>query len=141
MGFISAVEGFLAKAEKELASWWGKAPAFANVLSTGITIAGAGLETVFTLEGNGPAATLVGDIVSKAQQELLAVKSLSAAVGPNPTAKSILAGVSTDVSTLEQAANITNPKSKAAIDLAISTINALVAAYPEATPVPTQAAS
>jgi hypothetical protein len=115
MGFISAVE------------------------STGITIAGAGLETVFTLEGNGPASTLVGDIVSKAQQELLAVKSLTAAVGPNLTAKSILAGVSTDVGTLEQAANITNPKSVAAINLAISTINALVAAYPEATPVPTSA--
>jgi hypothetical protein len=139
MGFISAVESFLSKAEKELASWWGTAPKFANVLSTGITIAGAGLETVFTLEGNGSAATLVGDIVSKAQQELLAVKSLTTAVGPNPTAKSILAGVSTDIGTLEQAANITNPKSVAAIKLAISTIDAIVAAYPEATP-STQAA-
>jgi hypothetical protein len=38
MGFISAVESFLSKAEKELASWWGTAPKFANVLSTGITV-------------------------------------------------------------------------------------------------------
>ena len=65
MGFISAVESFISKAEKELASWWGKAPAFANVLSTGITIAGAGLETVFTTPAHGTAFDIVGKGVAK----------------------------------------------------------------------------
>ena len=91
MSFITAIESELAKAEKILASWWGKEPAFANVLATGINIAGAALETVFTLEGNGPASTIVGNVVSKAQQEILAVNSLVTTVGPTPSAKSILA--------------------------------------------------
>jgi len=131
MSFITVIESALAKAEKTLTTWWGKAPAFANILSTGITIAGAALETVFTLEGNGPASTLVGDVVSKAQQELLAVSSLVAAVGPNPTAKNIISGVASDLGSLTAAANITNPKSVAAVTLAVNTINALVTSFPE----------
>jgi hypothetical protein len=141
MSFITAIESGIGKAEKALASWWGKEPAFANVLSTGITIAGAGLETVFTLEGNGPASTIVGAVVSKAQQELLAVNSLVAAVGPVPTAKSIMSGVASDLSTLETAANITNPKSVAAVNLAVNTVNALVSSFPAtAAPIPAPAA-
>jgi hypothetical protein len=76
MSVISAIESALAKAEKTLASWWGKEPAFYNILSVGVNVVGISLETVFTLESNGPASTLVGDIVSKAQQELLAVNTL-----------------------------------------------------------------
>ena len=133
MGIISAIESEISKAEKALLVWWGKEPAFANVLSTGISIGGVALETVFTLESNGPAATLVGDIVSKAQQELLAVNALVKTVGPTPTGKSLLAGVATDLSGLTAAANITNPKSVAAVTLAVNTVNALVNSFP-ATP-------
>ena len=131
MSIISAIESEISKAEKVLLVWWGKEPAFANVLSTGISIAGVALETVFTLEGNGPAATLVGDIVSKAQQELLAVNALVKTVGPTPTGKNLLAGVATDLSGLTAAANITNPKSVAAVTLAVNTVNALVNSFPE----------
>lgn len=134
MSFITAIESELAKAEKILASWWGKEPAFANVLTTGINIAGAALETVFTLEGNGPASTIVGNVVSKAQQEILAVNSLVTTVGPTPSAKSILAGVASDIGGLAAAANITNPKSIAAITLGVNTVNALVSSFPAATP-------
>ncbi len=134
MSFITAIESELAKAEKILASWWGKEPAFANVLATGINIAGAALETVFTLEGNGPASTIVGNVVSKAQQEILAVNSLVTTVGPTPSAKSILAGVASDIGGLAAAANITNPKSIAAITLGVNTVNALVSSFPAATP-------
>jgi hypothetical protein len=100
MSVISAIESVLAKAEKTLASWWGKEPAFYNILSVGVNVVGISLETVFTLESNGPASTLVGDIVSKAQQELLAVNTLVKTVGPTPSGKSLLAGVATDLGIL-----------------------------------------
>jgi hypothetical protein len=130
MSVISAIESVLAKAEKTLASWWGKEPAFYNILSVGVNVVGISLETVFTLESNGPASTLVGDIVSKAQQELLAVNTLVKTVGPTPSGKSLLAGVATDLGSLEQAANITNPQSVAAVNLAVSTVNTLVSSFP-----------
>ena len=133
MSFITVLESDIRKAEKVLAVWWGKEPAFENVLSIGINTVGIALETVFTLENNGPASTLVGNIVSKAQQELLAVNALVTTVGPNPTSKSVLVGIATDLGGLETAANITNSKSKAAVGLAVNTVNALVNSFP-ATP-------
>lgn len=136
MSFISVIESEIAKAEKVLASWWGKEPAFSNILSIGVNTVGIALETVFTLENNGPASTLVGDIVSKAQQEILAVNTLVTTVGPTPTAKNMLAGVATDIGGLETAANITNPKSKAAVSLAVNTVNALVNSFPATPAVP-----
>ena len=136
MSFITALESDISKAEKVLASWWGKEPAFENVLSIGINTVGISLETVFTLENNGPASTLVGNIVSKAQQELLAVNTLVTTVGPNPASKSVLVGIATDLGGLETAANITNPKSKAAVGLAVNTVNALVNSFPATPAVP-----
>ena len=38
MSVISAIESVLAKAEKTLASWWGKEPAFYNILSVGVNV-------------------------------------------------------------------------------------------------------
>jgi hypothetical protein len=116
-----------------LESWWGKEPAFYNVLSVGVNIVGISLETVFTIEGNGAAATLVGDVVSKAQQELLAVNTLVKAAGPTPSAKSLLAGVVTNISSLAAAANIKDPKSVAALTLATNTLNSLIASFPVTT--------
>jgi len=140
MSFITALESDISKVEKVLESWWGKEPAFYNVLSVGVNIVGISLETVFTIDGNGPAATLVGNIVSKAQQELLAVNTLVKTVGPTPTGKSLLAGVASDVSQLEAAANITDPKSVAALTLAVNTLNNLVASFPVTAPTPAPAA-
>jgi hypothetical protein len=136
MGFIQDVKSEIGKAEKALASWWGKEPKLANVVGIGVNIAGAALETVFTIEGNGPASTLVGDVVSKAQQELLAVNTLVTNVGTMPTAKGILQGVVSDISALEAAASIKDPKSISAIGLAVNTINSLVNAIPVATAAP-----
>jgi hypothetical protein len=133
MSFISDIKSELSKVEKILESWWGKEPAFYNVLSVGVNIVGISLETVFTIEGNGAAATLVGDVVSKAQQELLAVNTLVKAAGPTPSAKSLLAGVVTNISSLAAAANIKDPKSVAALTLATNTLNSLIASFPVTT--------
>jgi hypothetical protein len=130
MSFISDVKSELSNVEKILESWWGKEPAFYNVLSVGVNIVGISLETVFTIEGNGAAATLVGDVVSKAQQELLAVNTLVKTAGPTPSAKSLLTGVVTNISSLAAAANIKDPKSVSALNLAISTLNTLVSSFP-----------
>ena len=136
MSFITALESDMSKVEKTLLSWWGKEPAFYNILSVGVNVAGMALETVFTIDGDGPAATLVGDAVSKAQQELLAINTLVKSVGPIPSAKSLLAGVAANISTLATAANITDAKSKSALTLAITTLNSLVTSFPAATPAP-----
>jgi hypothetical protein len=133
MSFISDIKSELSEVEKILESWWGKEPAFYNVLSVGVNIVGISLETVFTIEGNGAAATLVGDVVSKAQQELLAVNTLVKAAGPTPSAKSLLAGVVTNISSLAAAANIKDPKSVAALTLATNTLNSLIASFPVTT--------
>jgi hypothetical protein len=133
MSFISDIKSELSKVEKILESWWGKEPAFYNVLSVGINIVGVSLETVFTIDGNGAAATLVGDAVSKAQQELLAVNTLVKTVGPTPSAKSLLAGVALNIGSLASAANITNSKSVAALTLATNTLNSLIASFPVTT--------
>ena len=49
MSFITALESDISKVEKVLESWWGKEPAFYNVLSVGVNIVGISLETVFTI--------------------------------------------------------------------------------------------
>jgi hypothetical protein len=136
MSFVTAVEADFKKALATLESWWGKEPGFATMLSAGINIAGVALETVFTIDGNGPAAALVASIVSKAQAELAAVNTLVSTVGTTPSVKSLLAAVASDLSQLEAAAGIKDAKSVAAISLAVNTINGLVSAFPAATPAP-----
>jgi hypothetical protein len=139
MSIVSAIESAFDKAKAEIEKWWGKEPDFATILTMGIAIVGVSLETVFTVDGNGPAATLVGAVVSKAQAEIAAVNTLVATVGTTPSVKSLLLGVATDISTLEAAANITDPKSVAAVTLAVNTLNSLVSSFPT-TPVATTAA-
>lgn len=133
---IKDIESAIGKAEALLKSWWHNEPKYANILGIGINIAGTALETVFTLEGNGPMATLIGNVVSIAQQKLAAVTQLEAAVGPTPAVKTLLAGIATDIAPLESAIDIKDPKSQAAVTLAVNTINGLVQAFPVTDPAP-----
>lgn len=126
----------IAKGFHLLESWWGSEPKYANALGIGVNIIGVAVETVFTLEGNVAGATAVGTIVSTIQQKLAAATQLVKAVGPTPTVKTLLSGVATDISSLEGAVDIKDPRSQAAVTLAANTINGLVEAFPVADPAP-----
>jgi hypothetical protein len=132
MSFIKDLESFASKFEKDLEALWKKAPAVEKVAETTITFVGPILETIFTLAGDGPAATVVGDIVSKAQQDLTAASALLSTIGPTPSVAGVISGVATNVASLETAANITDPKVVADIALVVKELQAVVAAFPTA---------
>lgn len=134
--FVTDVESELGKAEKELAQWWGKEPALNNVVGIAATTIGTALETVFTLEGNGAGASVVGDAVSKVQQDLLAVKTLVATVGPTPSVANVLKGVASDVGDLATIAGIKNPTSLASLKIATTTAETLANTITAAVPTP-----
>lgn len=136
MSFISALETFASKVEKDIEKLWSKAPSFSTVLSTTITFVGPILETLVTITAGQAAGTLTTTIVNKIQQDLLAVKGLISVIGPTPSVKNILLGVQSDLSSLLTATQVSDPKSVANINLVISELNALVGAFPDPAPFP-----
>jgi hypothetical protein len=142
MGLIADLKSFASKFEQDLDKLWSKAPKVEQIAETTITFVGPILEDIFTVAGDGPAAAIVGDVVSKAEQDLTAVKALLTTTGATPSVGGIIAGVAANLGTLEAAANISDPKTVSNINLVVNELNALVAAFPKAaTPVSTAPAT
>jgi hypothetical protein len=140
MSFITALESFASKVEKEFEELWGKAPSLATIASTTLTFVGPILETVVTVEDGSAAGTAVTAVINKVEMDLSAVKGLLTVVGPTVSVKGLISGAQNDLASLLSAAQITDPKSVANVTLVINELAALATAFPSTAPAPTPAA-
>lgn len=141
MSFITKLESFAAKVEKEFAALWGKAPSLTTIASTTLTFVGPILETVITVEAGAAAGAAVTTVINKVESDLAAVKGLLTVVGPTVSVKGLITSAQADLSSLLTAAQITNPASVANVTLVINELEALATAFPATTPVAAEPAA
>jgi hypothetical protein len=127
-----AEKSFAAFAEKELAKAEGEMPEIDKIADAVLTYAGGALQIAVTAEGGPVAGALVGKVVATAQSDLIAVNGLVTDFGATPTAKSLLASVTTNLAPLLAAGGVKSAKATDAVTKALSEINILAAAIPAA---------
>ena len=132
MSLVTELHTFTSWAEKELQKIEGEAPTIERVASTVLTYVGPALQTIVSVEAGAPAGAIVGKVVAQAQSDLTAAGSLIYDFGANPSAGSIISGVSTNLSALLTAGHVTNSTSIATVTKVVSELGAIASLIPAA---------
>ena len=127
MGLITDLHSTAALLEKELTAFEKKAPAIEKVIDSSLAYISPVLQLALTDIGDPAAATAVGAIVTKANNDLNAASALVADFGPTPTAASIFSAVSNNLSTILTDTNVKSATTTAAITKAVSEVGVLAA--------------
>ncbi len=116
---------FLAYFKKEYQKVEANLPQIEKVADTVLKYVGGALQIVLTAEGAGAAASVVGNVVTEAQQDVTVAGSLIYDFGANPTATSMLSSVSENLSGLLTAGHITSTTAVTAANKVVGELNAL----------------
>lgn len=119
---------FTAWVAKEYARLYAAEPKIDAIASTVFKYAIPAIQIIVGAEAGAPAAAAVGAVAAEAQADLHAASSLIYDFGPTPTATSIVAGVSANLTGLLTAGHITSTASVANVQKVVGTLDALVAA-------------
>lgn len=139
MSIFTDIESWASKFEKDLEKLWTKAPTLTQVALTTLTFAGPVLETIFTIYAGQAGGAAVTAVITTAEQDLTAAQGLITTIGPTVSVASLIAGVSTDLSSLLTAGHVTDATNVANITLIVKELAALATSLSTsvATPVPT----
>jgi hypothetical protein len=138
MSLLSAIEG----AEHSTALWfekeWSKlhaeAPTLVNIADKTLPYVSLLLQTVVGAEAGAPAATEVGTILTKAQNDLDVANALIYDTGATPTAATAITAVQTNLKGILSATQVSNPKSVATVTKAVNELGVLATAISTAVP-------
>jgi hypothetical protein len=149
---IKAVVADIEKDEKTVVSWlvaeyakfYKDEPAIATVVDDTINYVELGLPIVLGATGGAALAAPIDNALNEIVSDLKVVSATIYDFGPAPNVASVIAGVQTELSSLETVAHITDPAKLAKLQLivnAVATLYQLVlkAITPAATPAPAAA--
>lgn len=121
----SAEHTFATWFEKEYVKLYKATPAITHVADTIIKYAVPAISLLVAAEAGPEAGAMVQSVGIEAQKDLLVASSLIYDFGPNPTAASMIAGVSANLSGLVTAGHIKNEQSVANVNKIANTVSAL----------------
>ena len=127
---IKDAHTFSSWAEQELVKLFKEAPTFISVADTTLAWAAPIITTIITLE-NPLAGAIVGSVLTQVVQDLTVVRAVLYDAGPNPTTKSLLAAVQTNLQSILTDSKVSNPVSVALITKVLNSLAALLNSFPE----------
>ena len=128
MSFITDLETFASKAEKELEKLWSKAPTLVQVAETTLEYCIPLVETAIGIID--PAAEAAAVIVLNAiEQKLVAVKGVIKAVGVNLTVVNVLSGIQSDLNDFLAATDIKGVTAIADLNLVLGELQAMITSF------------
>jgi hypothetical protein len=130
----SKVTTFFEKFDAEFKKLVGEAPAIEVKIAATLPVATKLLATVLTLTAGAPAAAEVSAIVAKVQTGLVTSSVLIQGAAADPTVPGILADVTSNLSSIEAAAQIKDPATVAKLNSTVAEIAGEVGAIATALP-------
>jgi hypothetical protein len=130
----SKLTTFFEKFDTEFKKLVGEAPAIEVKIAATLPVATKLLATVLTLTAGAPAAAAVSAIVAKVQTGLVTSSVLIQGAVNDPTVPGILADVTSNLSSIEAAAQITDPATVAKLNSTVAEIAGEVGAIATALP-------
>lgn len=110
---------------KEYSAFYKSEPTIVQVVDSTIQYIEIGLPIVLGVTGGAALAGPIDAILNEAVSDLKVVSATIDDFGPSPSAASIIQGVQTELASLETAANITDPASKAKLQLIVNAVGSL----------------
>jgi len=136
------VVGWIAK---EYAKLYNAEPTLEAVADAAFAYAVPAVQILISATGNSAAATLIGNVATEAQKDLLVVSALIHDFGPTPSAAGILSTIKSNLSSLLADSHITDAVHVAIITKVVNALGVLAAAIAKAiasaAPAPASAAA
>jgi hypothetical protein len=119
---VKTVVGWFAKVYSVL---YKDEPTLVQIVDSTVSYVEIGLPIVLGVTGGAALDGPIDNILNEVVSDLKVVSATIYDFGASPTAASVLAGVQAQIASLESAANITNPATKAKLQLIINAVGSL----------------
>lgn len=125
IGIVNAEHSFVAFAEKEYTKLYNAAPKIEHIADVAFKYCLPAISLLVSAEAGAPAGAAVAAIGAEAQKDLLAASGLIYDFGPNPSAASLLSGVSTNLTSLLADGHVKSPASVAKVTNIVNNLSVL----------------